>query len=276
MKRIVLGVLALGLAAGLAFAGAAKDKPASGVQKVRLAFTQTNVPYNFINDKGEADGFEVAVMKAVDALIPEYEFEFVPTSDDDLLIGIETGKYAGGTKGAWVTEERKQKYIIPEHYVAASIIGIAFRTANANQIKDLESFAIFSGKLVPIPPQSAQYSVVEDFNKAHSASPIKLLPSDVFIITDAYTWVVEGRYDAFFDLKLTFQRTVEAPDGAWHRYADRLSYLPYRAIPTYPLFNKAQQDLAAKYEAAIQRLSEDGTLKKLSEQFFGEDIFQYI
>jgi L-cystine transport system substrate-binding protein len=276
MKKTVL-ILMIPLAAGLFFAGCSKEKaaPAQGVQKIRVDHTQNYFPYDFINEKGESDGFEVAVLKALDALIPEYEFEFLGTSDDDLLIGVESGKYALGVKGAWLTEERKQKFIIPEHYVGASVIGIAFRTENADRIKDFESFARFSGKLVPIPPQSAQWPVVEDFNKNHPDTPVKLVPSDVFIISDAYTWVVEGRYDAFFDIKLSFDTTVKDPNGAWHRYAGRLSYAPYRAIPTFPLINKNYADLAAKYDAVFQTLVEDGTLQKLSEQYFGEDIFQY-
>jgi L-cystine transport system substrate-binding protein len=270
-------ILVISFTAGLVFAGCSKEKaaPAGEAQKIRVAHTQNYFPYDFINEQGESDGFEVAVLKAVDALIPEYEFEFLGTSDDDLLIGVESGKYAVGIKGAWLTEERRQKFIIPEHFVGASVIGIAFRTENADQITDFESFARFSGKLVPIPPQSAQWPVVEDFNNKHPDTPVKLVPSDVFIISDAYTWVVEGRYDAFFDIKLSFDTTVKDPGGAWHSYADRLSYAPYRAIPTYPLINKNYPDLAAKYDAVFQTLVDDGTLKKLSRQYFGEDIFQY-
>jgi L-cystine transport system substrate-binding protein len=181
-----------------------------------------------------------------------------------------------GVKGAWLTEERRRKFIIPETYIAASIIGITFRTENADKIRDFESFARFSGKLVPIPPQSAQWPVVEDYNRNHPDARVNLVPSDVFIITDAYTWVVEGRYDAFFDIKLSFQTTVQDKNGAWHRYADRLSYLPYRAIPTYPLVNRNYPDLADKLEAAIKELIKDGTLNRLSLQYFGEDIFQYL
>jgi L-cystine transport system substrate-binding protein len=160
--------------------------------------------------------------------------------------------------------------------VGASVIGIAYRTENADKIKDFESFARFSGKLVPIPPQSAQWPVVEDFNRNHPNAQVKLVPSDVFIITDAYTWVVEGRYDAFFDIKLSFDTTVRDEKGAWHRYADRLSYAPYKAIPTYPLINKGYRDLAEKYDAAIKTVISNGTLKTLSQKYFGEDIFQYL
>ncbi|GHV95615.1 amino acid ABC transporter substrate-binding protein [Spirochaetia bacterium] len=276
MKKTIFIALSLMVAASVAFAAGAKDNSGTGAKKLRVAHSQSYYPYDFINEKGESDGFEVAVLKAVDALIPEYEFEFVGTSDDDLLIGVESGKYAVGIKGAWLTEERKKKFILPETYAGASVIGIAFRTENADKIKDFESFARFSGKLVPIPPQSAQWPVVEDFNKTHPDAQIKLVPSDVFIISDAYTWVVEGRYDAFFDIKLSFQTTVLDEKGAWHRYADRLSYAPYKAIPTYALINRNFPDLAEKYDAALKKLVADGTLKRLSQQYFGEDIFQYL
>jgi L-cystine transport system substrate-binding protein len=276
---VVLGGIAL-------FAGCAKkaEPPAASagsagavsVQKVRYAHTQNLRPYDYVNEQGAPDGFEVAVIHAVDDLIPEYEFEDVPTSDDDLLIGVQSGKYALGTKGAWVTAERKEKYIFAKNYVAASIVGITYRSADSAKITDIDSFAAFSGKLVPIAPQSAQYAVVEDYNKSHTAAPVKLVPSESFDIADAYTWIVEGRYDAFLDLKLNFSNNVASEGGAWYRYAERLKFAPYRAIPTYALFNRNMQDLADKYDAAFETLRGNGTLTQLSNKYFGEDIFQYI
>lgn len=53
-------------------------------------------------------------LKAIDEKLPDYKFEYTGTSDDDLLIGLESGKYDIGTKGAWYTEERAKKFIIPK------------------------------------------------------------------------------------------------------------------------------------------------------------------
>lgn len=274
-KIVLLAVVVALLSVGFVHARPIADKDGAGVTKIRVAHTQTYVPYDFINEKNESDGFEVAVMRAVDRLLPDYEFEFVGTSDDDLLIGVESGKYGAGIKGLWVTDERKQKYIVPQRNIAVSIIGITYRKENAEQIHDMETFARFSGKLIPIPPQSAQWAIVEDYNKTHDANQVKLVPSDVFIIADAYTWLIEGRYDAFFDIKLSFENTIVNESGAWHSYAERLVYAPYKAIPTYPLFNKKLQDLAGKYDEAVKQLTDNGTIQKLSQQYFGEDIFQY-
>jgi L-cystine transport system substrate-binding protein len=260
-----------------ASAGSAASTAANGgVTKIRVAHTQTYVPYDFVNDKGESDGFEVQVLKAVDELLPQYEFSYVPTSDDDLLIGIESGKYDVGVKGAWFTEERAKKYIFPKNYIAASIIGLTFRTENADKIKDMESFAKFSGKLVPIAPQNAQYAIVEDYNTKHPDNKVNLVASESFNVSDAYTWVLEGRYDAFFDIKLSYEKSVKAGDGAYHKFFDKLSYVPYKAIPTYPLFNKKDQAFADAYDAAVEKLRENGKIQELSQKYFGEDIFKNI
>ncbi len=249
----------------------------SDIRVVQIAHTPTNVPYGFLNEKGESDGFEVSVLKAVDELLPQYEFKFNAVSDDELLIGIETGKYQLGTKGAWLTEERKKKFLIPSTPIAASVIGLAYRTSDADKIKDIDSFAAYSGKLIPISPLSAQYSVIDDYNKAHAGQPqIKLVPSDVFDIADSYLWVLEGRYDGYLVLKLSFEKNVLKETGAYHQFADKLSYVPYKGIPTWPLFNKQETQLVADYDAAVKILQENGTIEKLSQKYFGENVFDFV
>ncbi len=260
------------LALSLALAGA----QAETVKTVYAAHTQTYVPYDYVNEAGESDGFEVQVLKAVDVLLPEYQFEFVPTTDDDLLIGIESGKYNVGTKGAWFTEERAKKYVFPKNYIAASIIGLAFRAENAGQIKDMESFAAFSGKLVPIAPQNAQWAIVEEYNATHPDNQVTLVASEAFNITDAYTWVLEGRYDGFFDIKLSFYNNVLKEDAPYKDLSGKLAYVPYRAIPTWPLFSKNDQALADAYDDALEQLKASGRIEELLLEYFGENIFQYI
>ena len=280
MKKITKSIIAVALvmlSVSPVFAGSksAKSKKTK-VRTINVAHTVTNVPYDFLDEKGNADGFEIAVLKAVDELLPEYEFKFHGVSDEELLIGTESGKYQVGTKGAWITEERKKKFLIPQNPLAASVIGIAFRAENAGQIKDLESFAKFSGKLIPISPQSAQFSVIQEFNEKHPSNQIKLVPSDVFDIADSYLWVLEGRYDAYFVLKLSYEKNVLKETGPYHQFADKLAYVPYKGIPTWPLFNKKETELAAAYDKAVQTLKENGTISKLSLKYFGEDVFNFV
>ena len=66
---------------------------ADGVRTIVVSHSTASWPDNALTADGESDGFEVAVLKAIDELLPQYEFKFEPTGDDsDLLIGVQTGK----------------------------------------------------------------------------------------------------------------------------------------------------------------------------------------
>ena len=279
-KLLVTGLLA-GALAVTAGCGGSKDKAAdngeSGDKKViTVAHTNYYVPYDFVNDKGESDGFEVAVMKEVAKKLPQYEFKYVPTSDDDLLIGVESGKYTVGTKGIWITEPRKKKYIFPKNNIGASVIGLIIRKENADQIKDLPSFADFSGKLVPIASQDARYSVIDDFNKENPDHQIKLVPSEAFQVADAYSWVLEGRYDAYLEVELSYKNNIQKEDAPYHKFDDKLTYLRYKGIPTYPIINKNEQQFADDYDKAIEELRSEGKIAELEQQYFGESLSDYL
>lgn len=286
MKHVlkIFSIVAIvAIAAGiLAGCGKSADKSANstassgGKKVVRVAFTNYYVPYDFVNKAGEPDGIEVQIMKEVEKLLPEYQFKFEPTSDDDLLIGVESGKYNVGIKGVWQTEARKAKFIFPKNHIAASVIGLTFRKSDVDKIKDMDSFGKLGGKLVPIAPQNAQYSIVEEYNKQHPDTQIKLQPSESFQIADAYTWILEGRYDAFFDIELAYKNNVVNENGAYHKFNDQLAYARYKAIPTYPIFNKKDQEFANAYDKAIEQLTQSGKIKELEQKYFGEDLLQLV
>ena len=278
-KLLVTGILAGALAVTAGCGG--KDKSANqagdgGKKVITVAHTNYYVPYDFVNEKGESDGFEVAVMKEVAKKLPQYDFKFVPTSDDDLLIGVESGKYTVGTKGIWITEPRKKKYIFPKNNIGASVIGLIVRKENTDKIKDLASFADFSGKLVPIASQDARYSVIDNFNKENSDHQIKLVPSEAFQVADAYSWVLEGRYDAYLEVELSYKNNIQKEDAPYHKFNDQLTYIRYKGIPTYPIINKNEQQFADDYDKAIEELRQEGKIAELEQQYFGESLSDYL
>lgn len=285
MRKIARRFLTFGLTGALVLgttgcqSGDSSEKQADtkdGVKKITVAYRQDYPPYDYIDENGKEEGYEVAVLKEIDKRLPDYEFEYVATTDDDILIGVESGKYDVGTKGIWWTQEREQSYLYPEHYIGASIVGITFRTEDADKIKDLESFAEYSGKLAPIAPQDARYSIVDNYNKKNPDNPITLVESDQFNNADAYQWVLEGRYDAYFDIKTLYEANVVSEDGGYHTLADKLSYTEYEGIPIWPLINKDNEDFAAAYDKAWEELEQDGTFDELSEKYFGYSVFDYV
>ena len=278
-KLLVTGILAgaLAVTAGCGSKDKSGNQAGDGGKKViTVAHTNYYVPYDFVNEKGESDGFEVAVMKEVAKKLPQYDFKFVPTSDDDLLIGVESGKYTVGTKGIWITEPRKKKYIFPKNNIGASVIGLIVRKENTDKIKDLASFADFSGKLVPIASQDARYSVIDDFNKENPDHQIKLVPSEAFQVADAYSWVLEGRYDAYLEVELSYKNNIQKEDAPYHKFNDQLTYIRYKGIPTYPIINKNEQQFADDYDKAIEELRQEGKIAELEQQYFGESLSDYL
>lgn len=271
----LIGVVAAGLAGC-----SKKDSAASGdsgkKKVVNVAYTNYYVPYDFVNDKGEADGFEVAVMKEVAKKLPQYEWKFTPTSDDDLLIGVESGKYTIGTKGIWKTAAREKKYLFTDNYIGASVIGLVIRKDEADKVKDMDSFAQYSGKLVPIAPQDARYMVIDTYNKEHPDKPIDLKSSEAFQIADAYSWVMEGRYDAYLEVELSYKNNIVKDDAPYHQFNDQLTYIRYKGIPTYPLINKKETKLKDEVDKAIKELRDEGKIAELEQKYFGESLSQYI
>ena len=271
----LIGVVAAGLAGC-----SKKDSAAAGdggkKKVVNVAYTNYYVPYDFVNDKGEADGFEVAVMKEVAKKLPQYEWKFTPTSDDDLLIGVESGKYTIGTKGIWKTAAREKKYLFTDNYIGASVIGLVIRKDEADKVKDMDSFAQYSGKLVPIAPQDARYMVIDTYNKEHPDKPIDLKSSEAFQIADAYSWVMEGRYDAYLEVELSYKNNIVKDDAPYHQFNDQLTYIRYKGIPTYPLINKKETKLKDEVDKAIKELRDEGKNADLEQKYFGESLSQYI
>lgn len=107
--------------------GSAKAEDEDGVRKVKIAYEQSSKPITYTDENGEAAGYDVEVLKAVAERLPQYEFEFVGTSDDDLLIGVEQGKYQVGVKNAFWTEERTEKFIYPKEFIGLSSTGLVLK-----------------------------------------------------------------------------------------------------------------------------------------------------
>ncbi|ALS24420.1 MULTISPECIES: transporter substrate-binding domain-containing protein [Paenibacillus] len=245
-------------------------------KKIKVAFAQTGKPITYVDENGKATGYDVEVLKLVDELLPQYEFEFVPTTDDDLLIGVESGKYDVGLKNAFYTEARAAKYIYPKEYLGASASGLLIRKEDEGTIHDLSDIAKLDKKLLPIAPQDAQYSLVQTYNNEHPEDPIPIEASESFTVQDGILLIAEGKYDAWLVIKSNYDINVVAKDGAYHNLADELAWSTFAATKTWPLFNKKQQALADAYDGAIKQLKEQGKTKELLVQFLGEDTASYL
>ena len=83
------------------------------------------------DENGKPAGYDIDTLKLVDEQLADYDFEYVGTSYDDAYIGLEAGNYDAALTNAFWTEERAEKYLIPEEQLGASVLVLAVRKENA-------------------------------------------------------------------------------------------------------------------------------------------------
>ena len=264
---------------GLLILAACRNK-ASGnedgekVRKIKVAYEQATKPITYTDENGEATGYDVEVLKEVAKRLPQYEFEFVGTTDDDLIIGVEQGKFQLGVKNAFYTEERTKKFIYPKEFIGLSSTGLVLKKEN-DHIKTLADFAAEDLTLAPIAANNAQYTVIENYNKEHPDQPVHLEAGDVFSI-DVVQWVLEDRVDGAVTIEGVFNSQVLDEGAPYEHLKDEVVYHEFAVIETWPLFNKEEQELADAFDEAMKEVREAGIPNQLSEKFYGKDLFKLL
>ena len=248
------------------------DSVSSGeVQKVLIGIRQDLYPTSYINEQGEPAGYDIDVIKKIDELLPEYEFEYEAVSQEALLTGLGTGKYKAAVAGFYSNDDRRAKYLFPEECIGGNIIGLAVRKSDEADIKTLEDVATNKKSVVPIAPTSGMYGIVVEYNNEHPDNRIDLVDAEWTNAADEYKWVANGRYDVAVASKNVVDDTLPKIG-----LEDQIQFNSFTAIKTWSLFNPKETELAAAYDKALKQLKDDGFISEKSKEYFGEDILPYI
>jgi ABC-type amino acid transport substrate-binding protein len=125
MKKNILNksfALILTLIFTLAFTAALAEPT-----KVIIATEGAYAPYNYVNEDGSPDGYDIAVAKAVDELLEDYEFEYIPVEWSSIFAGLEADRYQVIVSQAAKTPEREEKYLFGDVAYSWTAGAIAFQ-----------------------------------------------------------------------------------------------------------------------------------------------------
>lgn len=254
------------------------EAEAAEVRTIKVAYNQTGVPHEYVDDDGNAAGYDVDALRLVDELLPEYEFEYIPTSTTDAWTGALEGKYQLAITNSSYSKEREENYIIIDNCLGASFGGIVLR--KENQDVDTIEKAVEQGlTFAPTKAGGGFHNVLLKYNETHPDKQIEILLSDEITAAEGYKYVAEGRYDVYGHASTAaqFDNLVVAEDGELHDlYADKLVCNKFTAIKTYPLINKEETELADRINEALGTLYEEGKLSELSIEYYGKDPFDYL
>ncbi len=132
-------------------------------------------------------------------------------------------------------------------------------------------------KFAPLISGDGRTFQIEQYNKKHTDKQIKIeYTSNYDISNEYYEWIVAGKYDVALFIESGWNQNVVSKDGVNHKYFDKLGTVTFKAIKSYPLISKITltQEFADQVSEAIKELKDDGTASKLSEKFYGKDIFK--
>ncbi|MDR2864151.1 MAG: transporter substrate-binding domain-containing protein [Spirochaetaceae bacterium] len=265
MKKYVIAAVLLVLTAFTLFAaGPGNDPKNSAVKVIRVGTEGAYPPYNFVNSSGEADGYDVAVVKAIGELRPQYQFVFVPTAWDGIFVSLEGGDFDLIASNLGWRKEREEKYYlstVPYLWGASEIVFKAGR-------KDIRSLKDLNGKKVAAGIGTSTTTWLEDYIKK-TGSDIKIIYTDGNI-ANALTEIETGRVDAtitsFITTQLTAQSLGYKIDGITSPEMDVYS--------VHLLFPKtaAGKIYRDDFDKALKQLQSSGKLADLSRKyFFGKD-----
>lgn len=250
--------------------GTAESASADSPRQVLIGIRQDLFPTSYIDEKGEPQGYDIDIIKKIDEKLPQYEFTYEAVSQEALLTGLESGKYAAAVAGFYTSDERQEKYLFPQEPIGGNLIGLLVKTSDADQLKDLASLAKSGKTLEPIASTSGMYGIVVEYNKENPDNQVDLQTSDWTDASEQFKYLEEGRYDA-----------VVTSQNVYDQIKDELGYDDltlniFTAIKTWSMFNKSETQLAADYDKALKELKDEGYITEESKKYFGQDILPYI
>ncbi|MEJ8304165.1 transporter substrate-binding domain-containing protein [Saccharibacillus sacchari] len=216
----------------------------------------------FIDENGKLTGFDVELLRKIDELLPQYEFEFQTMDFGNLLLSLETDKIDLVAHVMEKNPEREEKYAFNSEAYAhwRNRIVVAKDNDSIQSLDDLQ------GKKVLTSATSAEAQILENYNKDHDKKIDIVYQSGQ--ANDTVSQVVSGRVDA--TIAADFVLPIIDPQGQLKQTGEELT-----SDDVLYVFRKDDADekaLSDAIDGAVKELKEDGTLSALSTEWLGSDV----
>lgn len=240
MKKLIMTAAALALTAGIASA-----------QTVRMGTEGAYPPYNFINDKGEVDGFE---RELGDELCKRAGLtcEWVKNDWDSIIPNLVSGNYDTIIAGMSITDERDEVIDFTQNYIppaASAYVAAAEGVDLAGGVVAAQTATIQAGFIAESGATLVEFATPEETVAA----------------------VRNGEADAVFADKDYLVPLVDESGGELMFVGDDV---PLGGGVGMGL-RESDGELRGKFDAAIASMKDDGTLNTMIKKWFGEDAAVY-
>ncbi|MEV4737864.1 MULTISPECIES: amino acid ABC transporter substrate-binding protein [unclassified Microbacterium] len=268
-RLIAVTALVLGAAALTACSGSTAPAESESSQEagddyglvtggtLTVATEGTYRPFSFHDDNGTGPltGFDVEIIQAVADKL-DLKVEFQETQWDAIFAGLDAGRFDVIANQVSINDEREEKYLFSTPYTVSPGVIVV------NEDDDsISSFADLAGK-------TTAQSLTSNWYDLATESGAKVEGVEGW--AQAVELLRQGRVDATVNDKLTFLDYETTNKDSGLKIAAETDEAGEQAF----VFTKDKTALVEAVDKALEELRADGTLAKISDKYFGEDVTQ--
>ena len=221
-----------------------------------VGFDQDFPPMGFVGDDGEYTGFDLELAQEVAKRLG-LEYKAQPIAWDSKDMELESGNIDCIWNGFTMTG-REDDYTWTEPYMANQQV---FVVANDS---DINSQADLAGKIVEVQADSSAEAALKEAPELTATFKELLTTADY---NTAFMDLEQGAVDAIAMDVIVAGYQIQQRNADFIILEDSLSAEEYGVG-----FKKGNTELRDKVQATLEEMAADGTLKSVSEKWFGEDV----
>lgn len=263
LKWIMMTVAVIGLSATLAGCKSeSKTAKADANQTIKVGTGNDALPYAYLDENGEYDGYDVAVVKAIAEKLPEYTFVFEGADFPTTLSNLESDKVTMAAYEYEMNDERKEKFVYGD---VGYVTWDTYIVYDADKKESYQTFEDLKGKKVYVTTATNQAAMAENYLKEH--------PNAFTLVYGEYNneQIVQALTSGAVDATLAPKYQVDNYNRTFDTNL-KIGDQPVHNSDAYLLFNKKTDPaFIKKVNTALAELKKEGTLKTLSEKYLKGD-----
>ncbi|MCK4712222.1 MAG: transporter substrate-binding domain-containing protein [Marinosulfonomonas sp.] len=241
MKKLILTTAVLALTAGMAMA-----------QTIRMGTEGAYPPYNFINDAGNVDGFEIELGNEL-CKRAELTCEWVTNDWDSIIPNLVSSNYDTIMAGMSITDERDEVIDFSQEYMPPDPSGFVTMSADADLV----------GGVIAAQTGTIQASYVASMG---GATLVEFATPDETIAA-----VKNGEADAVLADKAYLSPIVAESGDSLMFAGDDIMIGGGVGLGV----RESDAELKGKFNTAIDSMKADGTLNAMIKKWFGDDAAEF-
>ena len=233
------------------------DAPKTTKEEVlKIGVDDVYPPMEFKDEKGTTVGFDIDLATEIGKKLNK-KVEIVSTAWDGIFLSLDTKKFDCIISSVSINEERQKKYNFTKPYIANSqVIVVGAKNTTINTEKDLANKKV-----------GVQTGTTADESCEKFLETMKFELKKYDQVTQPFSDLKTGRLDAVVVDEVVAKYYVTLDKANYKVTGGKLTNEPIGIC-----FRKDDTQLRDQIQKAIDDLKADGTMKKISEKWFGEDL----